>query len=199
MLPGYQAEFKKTLIFQGRANKVLQDWPSLHFWQHLPLPLWVPPMTQPWQWPAHTTSLHCSTWNILGDAIPKPTPNRSPLLEQEPSPSSYQRSTEHALDHTFCRDRAMSYLSCNDWHKVNNQCCFLNTFATVCYIFPWMKDGRPLLSLAERSHFTDFYQTLAAHPSQASNPWPLTHNRLSSHHITLQLFWGKPSSNDSHN
>lgn len=34
--------------------------------------------------------------------------------------------------------------------------------------FPMDKDGRPLLSLAEGGHFTDFYQTLAAHPSQAS-------------------------------
>lgn len=34
--------------------------------------------------------------------------------------------------------------------------------------FPWIKDGRLLLSLAEGGHFTDFYQTFAAHlPRQA--------------------------------
>lgn len=90
--------------------------------------------------------------------------------------------------------RARSCLVSSEWHCYQS---LLNTFATE--YFPMDEDGRPLLRLAEDCHFTDFYQTFAAHPSQASSLWPLTHSRLSSHHIALQLFREKPNSNGSCN
>lgn len=144
---------------------------------------------QPCQWSApprtyQTPVLLCleHPWR----SHPQPTLNCSLLLEQESSPRFY--NPVQSTLWTMCFLETGPCLTCLVVTDTKLIISVVFWILLLQCIFPWMKDGRTLLSLAEVGHFTDFYQMLAAHPSQASNPWPLTHIRLSSHQITLQLF-----------
>lgn len=60
----------------------------------------------------------------------QPTLMCSPLLGQESSPGFHQ-----SINFTGWRMlwTTVSYLPCSDWHKADNQCCFLNSFAAVYF------------------------------------------------------------------
>ena len=87
-------------------------------------------MTQLGQWPAPARTLqppHCSAWKTLGEAMASLLLcvllywDRNLLLV----PINF--TGWHMLWTT------VSYLPCSDWHKTDNQCCFLNSFAAVYF------------------------------------------------------------------